>query len=152
MKLMNEIKAETEEVVRAIHVQNAEAVEFGQLLFTLEPLPPRPLSSSRVQPRPRARQGGGRARDPHAARAGDRAVAIYSTADRDSLHVRLADRASLHRPAAFDRQLPEDPERHCRRRDRQQAVHPGWGFLAENPAFVHACEENDSSSSARPQT
>jgi oxaloacetate decarboxylase alpha subunit len=43
MKLMNEIKAETEGVVRGIHVQNAEPVEFGQLLFTLEPLLPRPL-------------------------------------------------------------------------------------------------------------
>ena len=43
MKLMNEIKAEGEGVVRAIHVQNAEPVEFGQLLFTLEPLPGRPL-------------------------------------------------------------------------------------------------------------
>jgi acetyl-CoA carboxylase biotin carboxyl carrier protein len=43
MKLMNEIKSEAEGVVRAIHVQNAEPVEFGQLLFTLEPLPPRPL-------------------------------------------------------------------------------------------------------------
>ena len=43
MKLMNEIKAETEGVIRGIHVQNAEPVEFGQLLFTLEPLPTRPL-------------------------------------------------------------------------------------------------------------
>jgi oxaloacetate decarboxylase alpha subunit len=43
MKLMNEIKAEIEGVIRGIHVQNAEPVEFGQLLFTLEPLPPRPL-------------------------------------------------------------------------------------------------------------
>ena len=43
MKLMNEIKAETEGVVREIHVQNAQPVEFGQLLFTLEPLPGRPL-------------------------------------------------------------------------------------------------------------
>jgi oxaloacetate decarboxylase alpha subunit len=43
MKLMNEIKTEMEGVIRGIHVQNAEPVEFGQLLFTLEPLPPRPL-------------------------------------------------------------------------------------------------------------
>jgi oxaloacetate decarboxylase alpha subunit len=43
MKLMNEIKAETEGIVRTIHVQNAEPVEFGQLLFELEPLPDRPL-------------------------------------------------------------------------------------------------------------
>jgi acetyl-CoA carboxylase biotin carboxyl carrier protein len=43
MKLMNEIKTEVEGVVRKIHVQNAQPVEFGQLLFELEPLPGRPL-------------------------------------------------------------------------------------------------------------
>jgi oxaloacetate decarboxylase alpha subunit len=37
MKLMNEVKAEIEAVVRAIHVQNAQPVEYGQLLFELEP-------------------------------------------------------------------------------------------------------------------
>jgi len=37
MKLMNEVKAEIEAVVRAIHVQNAQSVEYGQLLFELEP-------------------------------------------------------------------------------------------------------------------
>jgi oxaloacetate decarboxylase alpha subunit len=38
MKLMNEVKAEIEGIVRAIHVENAQPVEFGQLLFELEPL------------------------------------------------------------------------------------------------------------------
>jgi oxaloacetate decarboxylase alpha subunit len=38
MKLMNEVKAEIEAVVRAIHVENAQPVEFGQVLFELEPL------------------------------------------------------------------------------------------------------------------
>jgi acetyl-CoA carboxylase biotin carboxyl carrier protein len=38
MKLMNEIKAESAGVVRAIHVQNAQPVEYGQLLFELEPV------------------------------------------------------------------------------------------------------------------
>jgi oxaloacetate decarboxylase alpha subunit len=38
MKLMNEVKAEIEGVVRGIHVGNAEPVEYGQLLFELEPL------------------------------------------------------------------------------------------------------------------
>jgi oxaloacetate decarboxylase (Na+ extruding) subunit alpha len=38
MKLMNEVKAEIEGIVRAIHVGNAEPVEFGQLLFELEPV------------------------------------------------------------------------------------------------------------------
>ena len=43
MKLMNEVKAEVEGVIRAIHAQNAQPVEFGQLLFELEPLNGRPL-------------------------------------------------------------------------------------------------------------
>ena len=42
MKLMNEVKAEVEGVVRGVHAENAEPVEFGQLLFELEPLIGRP--------------------------------------------------------------------------------------------------------------
>lgn len=45
MKLMNEVKAEIEGVVRAIHVGNAEPVEYGQLLFELEPVNGRPLDA-----------------------------------------------------------------------------------------------------------
>jgi len=45
MKLMNEVEAETEGVVRAIHVANGQPVEFGQLLFELEPLNGRPLDA-----------------------------------------------------------------------------------------------------------
>ncbi len=43
MKLMNEVKADVEAVVRRIHAQNAEPVEFGQLLFELEPVNGPPL-------------------------------------------------------------------------------------------------------------
>ncbi|HET6943845.1 MAG TPA: biotin/lipoyl-containing protein [Gaiellaceae bacterium] len=46
MKLMNEVKAEVEAVVRTIYVDNAQAVEFGQLLFDLEPLAGRPLDAA----------------------------------------------------------------------------------------------------------
>jgi oxaloacetate decarboxylase alpha subunit len=42
MKLMNEVKAEVEGVVRAVHAENAQPVEFGQLLFEVEPLVGRP--------------------------------------------------------------------------------------------------------------
>ncbi len=42
MKLMNEVKAEVEGVVRGVHAENASPVEFGQLLFELEPLVGRP--------------------------------------------------------------------------------------------------------------
>ena len=43
MKLMNEVKADREGIVRAIHVENAQPVEFGQLLFELEPIVGVPL-------------------------------------------------------------------------------------------------------------
>jgi acetyl-CoA carboxylase biotin carboxyl carrier protein len=45
MKLMNEIKSDAPGIVRAIHVGNAEPVEFGQLLFELEPVGPQPLDA-----------------------------------------------------------------------------------------------------------
>jgi oxaloacetate decarboxylase alpha subunit len=46
MKLMNEVKSDLEAVVRAIHVDNAQPVEFGQVLFDLEPLGGRPLDAA----------------------------------------------------------------------------------------------------------
>jgi biotin carboxyl carrier protein len=45
MKLMNEVKSEVEAVVRGIRVENAQPVEFGQVLFELEPLVGRPLDA-----------------------------------------------------------------------------------------------------------
>jgi oxaloacetate decarboxylase alpha subunit len=45
MKLMNEVKSDLEAVVRKIHVDNAQPVEFGQVLFDLEPLTGRPLDA-----------------------------------------------------------------------------------------------------------
>jgi acetyl-CoA carboxylase biotin carboxyl carrier protein len=43
MKLMNAVKAEIEAIVTKIHVENASPVEYGQLLFELEPLNGRPI-------------------------------------------------------------------------------------------------------------
>jgi acetyl-CoA carboxylase biotin carboxyl carrier protein len=43
MKLFNELKADAAGVVRAIHAENANAVEFGELLFELEPVPSAPV-------------------------------------------------------------------------------------------------------------
>ncbi len=45
MKLMNEVKADNAGIVRGIHVENAEPVEFGQLLFELEPVTGAPLDA-----------------------------------------------------------------------------------------------------------
>ena len=45
MKLMNEVKADMEATVRSINVENGEPVEYGQLLFELEPLRGRPVDA-----------------------------------------------------------------------------------------------------------
>jgi acetyl-CoA carboxylase biotin carboxylase subunit len=75
---------------------------------------------------------------------GAEAVAVYSTADADSLHVRLADRAvCIGPPAAAESYLRIPNVIAAAETTGCEAVHPGYGFLSENPAFVTACEEND---------
>ena len=75
---------------------------------------------------------------------GVEAVAVYSTADRDSLHVRLADRAvHVGPPSPVDSYLNVPSLVAAGTTTGCDAVHPGWGFLAENAAFARACEEND---------
>ena len=72
------------------------------------------------------------------------AVAVYSTVDKDSMHVRMADRAvCIGPPAASESYLRIPSVIAAAETTGCEAVHPGWGFLAENPAFVTACEEND---------
>src|SRR5262249_25193219 len=75
---------------------------------------------------------------------GIEAVAIYSTADRDSLHVRLADRAvAVGPPQAAQSYLNIPSVIAAAATTGCDAIHPGYGFLSENPAFVAACEDND---------
>jgi acetyl-CoA carboxylase, biotin carboxylase subunit len=75
---------------------------------------------------------------------GMEAVAVYSTADRDGLWVRLADHAVCIGPhAAADSYLRIPNLVAAAETTGCDAVHPGWGFLAENAGFVRACIEND---------
>src|SRR5215471_7302121 len=75
---------------------------------------------------------------------GIEAVAVYSTADRDALHTRLADRAvCIGPPSAAESYLKVSAIVAAAATTGCEAVHPGYGFLAENPSFVHACVDND---------
>ncbi len=74
---------------------------------------------------------------------GIEAVAVYSTADRDALHVELADRAvCIGPPPATESYLSIGNVVAAAETTSCDAVHPGYGFLAENASFVRACEES----------
>ncbi|UCH21036.1 MAG: acetyl-CoA carboxylase biotin carboxylase subunit [Deltaproteobacteria bacterium] len=73
-----------------------------------------------------------------------RTVAVFSEADRDSLHVRYADEAfNIGPPLARKSYLNFDNIIKAAKDAKAEAIHPGYGFLAENDAFAKTCEEND---------
>jgi acetyl-CoA carboxylase biotin carboxylase subunit len=70
-------------------------------------------------------------------------VAIYSTADKDSLHVRFADEAvCIGKPASIDSYLNIPHIMAAAEITNADAIHPGYGFLAENAKFAQICSDH----------
>ncbi len=73
---------------------------------------------------------------------GIRSVAVYSTADRDSLHVKFADEAiCIGPPASKESYLSMAKIMSAAEITGADAIHPGYGFLAENEKFAEICNE-----------
>src|SRR6056297_1183073 len=70
-------------------------------------------------------------------------VAVYSTADKDSLHVRFADEAVCIGPAESAKSYLEIPKIIAAAEiTNADAIHPGYGFLSENSKFSKICQEH----------
>ncbi|MEX2599594.1 MAG: acetyl-CoA carboxylase biotin carboxylase subunit [Dehalococcoidia bacterium] len=75
-------------------------------------------------------------------RLGIASVAVYSDADERALHVRMADEAvRIGPPPASESYLKADAIIKAAKRVKADAIHPGYGFLSENPRFVQAVEK-----------
>ena len=78
-----------------------------------------------------------------ARRMGIKTVAVYSDADKDALHVDMADEAvNIGPPAANESYLVIDKIIAACKQTGAEAVHPGYGFLSEREAFAHALKNN----------
>ena len=74
---------------------------------------------------------------------GIKTVAVYSTADKDSLHVRFADEAvCIGKPASADSYLNMAHIMAAAEITNADAIHPGYGFLAENSMFSKICADH----------
>lgn len=74
---------------------------------------------------------------------GIKTVAVYSTADKDSLHVKFADEAvCIGKPSSSDSYLNIPHLMAAMEITNADAVHPGYGFLAENARFAEICNES----------
>ncbi len=75
---------------------------------------------------------------------GIKTVAVYSTADKDSLHVRFADEAVCIGPPESSKSYLNIPQIIAAAEvTNADAIHPGYGFLAENSKFARICEDNN---------
>merc|ERR1712137_700317 len=78
-----------------------------------------------------------------ARKLGVRTVSVFSDADRDSMHVKMADEAFyIGKPPAKESYLLGDSIIDIAKKCGAKAIHPGYGFLSENAEFAEKCKEN----------
>jgi biotin carboxylase len=92
-----------------------------------------------------------RANSSHLRDMGIDAATVYSQADSEALHVKLADEAyEIGPPEALESYLHFDRIFEAVEKSGADAIHPGYGFLAENAEFVERCEDKGIALSGRP--
>ena len=71
-------------------------------------------------------------------------VAVFSDADANSMHTLMADeKYYIGKPPALESYLKMERIIEVMKQSGAKAVHPGYGFLSENPVFAELCEKND---------
>ncbi len=138
MKLMNEVKADRGGTVAHFAATDGDWVEFEQPLVYLEPAEGVGHVLQKVLI---ANRGEIALRVARACRElGVKSVAVYSTADADSAVVRFADEAVHIGPPASGRSYLHIPSIiGAAQKTGADAIHPGYGFLSEDPYFAEIC-------------
>ena len=148
MKLMNEIESDIDGEVMRIFVENGQPVEYGEPLFGIHPCGRSRRAEMGLAPSEMfgkiliANRGEIALRILAACKElGVRTVAVYSEADRNSLHVRFADEAVCIGPPRSSESYLNIPQViSAAEITNVDAIHPGYGFLSENANFAEVCE------------
>ena len=149
MKLMNEIESDVAGEVVRVFVENGQPVEYGEPLFGIRPTgtrnrrsPVRRFQAQMFRKILIANRGEiALAHSCACKELGMRTVAVYSEADRNSLHVRFADEAICIGPPRSSESYLNIPQViSAAEIANVDAIHPGYGFLSENANFAEVCE------------
>ena len=137
MKLLNEIEAEEDGVIKEVLVENGQPVEFGQPLFILaiKPMFGKILIANRGEIALRIQRA--------CRELGIKTVVVHSMADADAKYVRLADESVCIGPAPSSQSYLNIPAIIAAAEVTDaEAIHPGYGFLSENADFAERVEQS----------